>query len=143
MSHQRTLLLSLRPRFAAAILSGDKTTELRRRPVNAVPGTPIILYASSPTMAVLGTARLAGIHSRDPDTAWRQHRRALGLTHQEFYAYLDGAPAAYLLQLGHVQTLNEPLPLHHLRQQAPFRPPQSFRYVAASDPATLHELTAP
>ena len=143
MSNQRTLLLSLRPRFAAAILSGQKSTELRRRPVNAVPGTPIILYASSPVMAVLGTARLAGVHSSDPATAWHQHHSTLGLTRQEFDTYLDGATAAYLLRLCHVQELNEPLPLHHLREQAPFHPPQSFRYIATSDPSTLQELTAP
>lgn len=69
VSHQRTLLLSLRPRYATAILTGDKTTELRRRPVNALPGTPIILYASSPIMAVVGTARLADVHSCFPRLA--------------------------------------------------------------------------
>ena len=42
MTTARTLLLSLRPRFADAILSGAKTVELRRRPINADPGTPII-----------------------------------------------------------------------------------------------------
>jgi hypothetical protein len=48
----RTLLLSLRPQFADAILSGTKTVELRRRPINAQSGTPILLYASRPTMAI-------------------------------------------------------------------------------------------
>jgi predicted transcriptional regulator len=140
VSCQRTLLLSLRPRYASAILSGEKTTELRRRPVNALPGTPIILYASSPVMAVVGTARLADVHSCSPQTAWRRNHDTLGLTRQEFDTYLEGASTAYLLQLCRVQILNEPLPLHHLRQQGPFQPPQSFRYIAASDPSTLQEL---
>jgi predicted transcriptional regulator len=52
----RTLLLSLRPRFADAILAGAKTVELRRRPINARPGTAILLYASRPMMAIVGTA---------------------------------------------------------------------------------------
>ena len=142
MSQQRTLLLSLRPRYANAILTGDKTTELRRRPINARPGTPIILYASSPVMAVVGMARLGNVHSCAPSVAWRRHRTALGLSRAEFDAYLDGAAKAYLLELRHVQRLNEPLPLRRLREQAPFQPPQSFRYIAASDPSTLHELAA-
>lgn len=66
----------------------------------------------------------------------------MGLTRTEFDSYLDGAAKAYLLELCDVQELNEPLPLHHLRQQAPFQPPQSFRYIAASDPSTLQELAA-
>lgn len=140
---KRTLLLSLRPRFAEAILTGDKATELRRRPINARPGTPIILYASSPVRAVVGTARLASVDSCDPGTAWHQHQHTLGLTRQEFDTYLDGAPVAYLLQLRHVQVVNEPLPLDHLRRHGPFQPPQSFRYIAASDPSTLRELAVP
>ena len=72
---RRTLLLSLRPRFAQAILSGAKTVELRRRPVNAPPQTPIILYASSRTMAIVGTARLREVQTLAPDAAWVQHIR--------------------------------------------------------------------
>lgn len=140
MTVQRTLLLSLRPRFADAILARTKTTEIRRRPVNAAPGTPIILYASSPVMAVVGTARLAGVDLYAPGTAWRKYWRTFGLTRAEYDAYLDGSTVAYLLRLQHVHSLNEPLPLRHLRKDGPFQPPQSFRYIAASDPSHLKEL---
>lgn len=140
MTIQRTLLLSLRPRFANAILSGGKTTEIRRRPVNAKPGTPIILYASAPTMAIVGTARLRAVHACDPDEAWQTHHRTFGLSRAEFDAYLNGSNWAYLLLLTQVGPLDTPLPLHHLRQDGPFHPPQSFRYVAATDPASIREL---
>ena len=140
MTNYPAILLSLRPRFAQAILSGAKTVELRRRPVNARPDTPIILYASSPTMAIVGTARLRDVQVLTPDAAWQAHHRSLGLTRSEFDAYLDGTSRAHLLLLHRVCTLNEPLPLRTLRQEGRFQPPQSFRYVAASDPAPLHEL---
>ncbi len=140
MTNHRTLLLSLRPRFAEAILSGAKTVELRRRPVNAPPQTPIILYASSPTMAIVGTARLREVQTLTPDAAWSQHRRSLALTRPEFDAYLDGSPRAYLLILHRVCTLNEPLTLRELRQEGHFQPPQSFRYIAPSDPAPIRHL---
>jgi predicted transcriptional regulator len=137
---RRTLLLSLRPRFAEAILSGTKTVELRRRPVNAPPRTPIILYASSPTMAIVGTARLREVHILTPDAAWVQHSRSLALSRREFDAYLDGSVYAYLLVLHRACTLNEPLTLRDLRQEGSFQPPQSFRYVAPSDPAPVRHL---
>ena len=137
---QRVLLISIRPRFARAILAGTKTIELRRRPVNAEPGTRIILYASTPDRAVVGTATLQGTEAREPAEAWRRYRRRLGLERQEFDAYLDGSDCAHLLLLTQVCTLNEPLHLHRLRQDGGFRPPQSFRYVTASDPSSLREL---
>ncbi|MEU3114308.1 ASCH domain-containing protein [Micromonospora chalcea] len=137
---QRTLLLSLRPRFADAILSGTKTVELRRRPINAQPGTLVILYSSAPVMAIVGTARLRQVMVSDPQTAWGNHHPALGLQKDEYDGYLDGSPLAYLLHLTQVCTLNEPLHLHRLRQDGGFHPPQSFRYVAPSDPLPLREL---
>jgi predicted transcriptional regulator len=140
VTSRRTLLLSLRPRFADAILSGSKTVELRRRPVNAQSGTPVILYASSPTRAIVGTARLREVSVLSHDDAWRAHHHTLGLTRGEFDAYLDGSEYAYLLLLHRVCTLDRPLPLTDLRQDGPFQPPQSFRYVADSDPAALRGL---
>jgi predicted transcriptional regulator len=136
----RTLLLSLRPRFAEAILNGRKTIEVRRRPVNAQSGSPVILYASSPVMAVVGTARLAGIELCAAPTAWRKYSHTLGLTRAELDGYLEGIDKAFLLHLKRVNTLNEPLPLRHLQAEGPFRPPQSFRYVADTDPIGLREL---
>ena len=140
MTAGRTLLLSLRPRFADAILAGTKTIEVRRRPVNASAGTPIILYASSPLRAVVGTARLAAVENHDHNKAWRMYRHTLGLTRREFNAYLEGTEHVYLLHLRNVCILNEPLPLRRLREDGPFQPPQSFRYVAGSDPSQLHDL---
>lgn len=140
MTAERTLLLSLRPRFADAILAGTKTIEVRRRPINASVGTPIILYASSPMRAVVGTASLAGVHTYDHDTAWRRYRHTLGLVRREFDAYLEGTSRVYLLLLHNVCGLDRRLPLQHLREDGPFRPPQSFRYVADSDPSRLRDL---
>ncbi|WP_033346508.1 ASCH domain-containing protein [Catenuloplanes japonicus] len=140
MTSPKTLLLSLRPRFAAAILDGTKTIEIRRRPVNALPGTPVILYASSPVMAIVGTARLRTVESMPADMAWQRFQSSFALNRPEFDAYLDGVDTAVLLHLRAINTLNEPLPLRGLRQSGTFQPPQSFRYVAASDPAPLHRL---
>jgi predicted transcriptional regulator len=136
---QRALLLSLRPRFATAILNGTKTVEVRRRPVNAPPGSRVILYASAPVMAIVGTARLRDIEVTDPDNGWNQHHLKLGLSRSEFDTYLEDANA-HLLHLTDPSWLNEPLPLAELRQGG-FHPPQSFRYIAPSDPPQLRKLT--
>lgn len=136
----RALVLSLRRRFARAIIDGSKTVELRRRPINALPGTTVILYESSPTMAVVGTATLADVEVLRPYTAWRRYRSTLGLTWTEFMEYLDGTDQAHLLRLDDVKELIRPLTLETLRASAPFHPPQSFRYLSSADPRELHQL---
>ena len=52
---ERMIVLSLKPRYAEAILSGAKTVELRRiEPKLSVP-TRALIYASTPVKALLGT----------------------------------------------------------------------------------------
>jgi predicted transcriptional regulator len=136
----RPLLMSLRPRFAEAILDGTKTVELRRTRVSATPGTTIIIYASSPVMSVVGLATLVAVETARPSTLWRRHRHHLGLTHAEFRDYLAGTDTASCLSVAEPRTLPAPYALAWLRDHADFHPPQSYRYLAQTDPTPLHAL---
>ncbi|WP_144118309.1 ASCH domain-containing protein [Catellatospora sichuanensis] len=138
----RPLLLSLRPRFAQAILDGSKSAELRRRRVSAEPGTAVILYASSPLMAVVGTARVEKVRVLTPRGAWPHHGPNTALTRQEYYDYLDGSDIACLIYLHHIQRLPVVLPLGELRSTHRFHPPQSYRFITHDDPKTLQQLAA-
>lgn len=138
----RPLVLSLRPRFAESILNGTKTVELRRTRLSAPEGTCLILYASAPVMAVLGTAILAGRDTDTPEKIWRRHRRAVGLSRAEYEEYLAGARLATAVTVVSPQRLAMAYTLSALRNQAPFQPPQSFRFLSEEDPAQLHDMAA-
>lgn len=141
--NQHAILLSLRPRFAKAILNGTKTVEVRRRPIKAPGGTRLLLYASAPTMSVLGTAELSRVDVHDPDVAWKEHEQELGLSREEFDTYLKGSDVAHLIHVRNARLLNNPLPLSDLRASASaFKPPQSFRYLTAQDPRALWKALA-
>ncbi len=143
MTDERALLLSLRPRFAGALLDGTKTAELRRRRIAARPGALVILYASAPTMAIVGIGRLERTRVCDPEEAWREHSHQLGLLRPEFEAYLAGAKSACVLELHLVRRLSRPIPLASLRSSHGFDPPQSYRFVSASDSEALAALLKP
>ncbi|MFJ9565964.1 ASCH domain-containing protein [Streptomyces fuscichromogenes] len=136
---ERALLLSLHPRFATAILTGDKTVELRRQRVAVPPGTPVIIYATSPVMALTGTARLTGVDTATPGQVWRRHRTTCGISKAEYTAYMDGAAHASALLLDSPRPLSSPVPLNHLRATSTFHPPQSYRYLT---PQALRQLVA-
>ncbi|MFF7717661.1 hypothetical protein [Streptomyces sp. NPDC007988] len=136
---ERVLLLSLHPRFATAILNGDKTVELRRQRVAVPPGTPVVIYATSPVMALTGAARLVSVDTAEPGQIWRRHRTACGITRAEYTAYMDGASHASALLLCSPRPLSSPVPLDHLRATGAFHPPQSYRYLT---PQLLKQLVA-
>jgi predicted transcriptional regulator len=64
-SHTRALtgsmLISIRPNFADAILSGIKTVEVRRLRPAADPGTVAYVYASAPRKAMLGLFQIDSV----------------------------------------------------------------------------------
>jgi predicted transcriptional regulator len=120
-------------------MDGRKTVEVRRRRVSAAAGTDVILYASSPVRAIVGTARLLGSLICSPDEAWAQFSHTLGLARDELEAYLEGGDACLLL-LGDVRPVTPPLALVQLQQDHGFRPPQSYRYVSDSDPDEVRSL---
>ncbi len=131
-SDWRGVMLSIRPRYAEAIIRGDKTIELRRTRIHATAGTLVVLYSSSPTRSVLGTAVLDEIIEAQPAELWPRVKDEAGVTQVEFDRYFENAARGYGLRLRDAVALATPTPLHSIRANAGLEPPQSFRYVTRS-----------
>lgn len=134
----RTLLVSIRPRFAELLLDGTKTVELRRTRPQTPPGTPVLLYASSPVMQLVGEATVERVDHGNPEDVWRQHGSSTGLVRTEYDHYFTGSPIAVAIVLKDVRALRQPRTLAECRRRiTSFRPPQSFRYLDGSQRALL------
>lgn len=126
----RALLLSVRPRFARAILEGRKTVEVRRRFPEVPAGTTVVLYSSSPERAVLGTVRLTRTLRVDPKLVWATYSDDIDIEEDALEEYLLGADASTVLQVEDPETWAQPVTLGTLRELIGVEPPQSFRYLA-------------
>lgn len=140
----RALLISIQPRFAQAILDGTKSIELRRTRPTLEPNAQALIYASSPTKAIIGTATVTQIFQDKPEGLWATHKDATGVTAAEFTEYFEGAKIAYGLELLAVQRIDGPVALSELRQRG-LEPPQSWRYLDGALAALLsnRESAAP
>ncbi|MER6206866.1 ASCH domain-containing protein [Streptomyces sp. NPDC001642] len=130
---ERVMLLSVHPRFATAILAGTKTVEVRRQRVAAPPGTPVLLYATAPTMAIVGLARITSVRVASPREVWSASRTKAGISRREYDEYMSGALQASGLSLEAPVTFEVPVPLAALRASGSFHPPQSYRYLTGED----------
>jgi predicted transcriptional regulator len=129
---ETALFLSVKPKFATRILDGIKKIELRRIRPNVMPGQLVLIYGSSPAMALLGSAQVEEIVSGSPNDLWGHVKYEAGVSRREYENYFDGATTAIGIRLCAVQRLTRPIPLHELRERWPWlRPPQSYRYVHA------------
>ncbi len=131
-------LLSIRPQYAEAIISGKKKTEFRRvgfrREVSAA-----IIYASSPVQKILGYFSITGIEESEPDALWPRHRMKGQITYEEFKKYFDGAEKGVAISVGEVFYLREPVSLSDLSPA--ISPPQSFLYVSAETFDSVRRLS--
>ena len=125
----RALVLSLKPRFAEAILAGKKTVELRRIMPRITIPTLALLYASGPERSLVGTCIVHSVARLAVDELWRRHGAKTALSRPEFDAYLSGRDEGVALFLEQPDRLPAPIPLQALRRADNFRPPQSLAYV--------------
>lgn len=134
MTAPEVVLLSVQSPHVERILDGTKTVELRRRPLNLVPGTVVLLYAARARRELVGASVSGEVDRGTPDELWRRHRSASGLTRGEYDRYFEGASVGYALSLAGVRDLPAPIPLDELRRRWPrFTAPQTHRRVTTDE----------
>jgi predicted transcriptional regulator len=124
------VLMSIRPAYAEAILSGDKTVELRRRRPSFAVGTKVLVYATSPEQRVRGAFEVGGVIADAPAALWEAVAHRAALDRAAFDAYFAGAETAYAIEIANARRI-APTPI-------PIRPPQSYQFL---DPKRLRHRT--
>ena len=134
---QTRVLLSIRPRFAEAILSGTKGFEFRRRVFRDRDVDTVVMYASRPVGMVVGEFSVRRVLSLHPDALWAAIQHAPGIDKESFDSYFLGCESGHAIEVGAARRygalvdLKRDLRINH--------PPQSFQYL---QPAEVHRLPA-
>ena len=117
--------MSIRPRFASAILSGEKRYEFRRR-IFIQPVKVVVVYATVPIRRVVAEFEVRAVISGAPGTLWRRTRRFAGIERKLFFKYFRGAKVGHAIEIGDVKSYEIPYcPIERLG----IKPPQSFVYL--------------
>jgi predicted transcriptional regulator len=126
------LLMSIRPQYVKQIFAGTKTVELRRVRPAIEPGDRILIYSSSPVMAIVGTAEVEDLIVARPERLWIDVGKRTGISRAAFRSYFEGTGNAVGIALRAARPLKRQIPLEELRRRWPWlQPPQSFRYIRA------------
>ena len=126
------LLLSIKPRYTELIFAGSKRTELRRIKPRVGCGDIIVVYETSPTMALVGYAIVESLYTGSPESVWGKVKQSSGIEKQEFNNYYEGAEQAYGINISKAIKFNASVPLLKLKSLVTgFHPPQSYMYLSA------------
>lgn len=139
------ILISVKPEYCKKILSGDKTVELRRRPVRVSVGTTVWIYETVPRCRVGARAQVSEICEDTPTEIWRRFGDQVGISREQFASYFEGADYACAVVLSEVVPLRTPLQLADLRESlGAFVAPQFYRKLQMNGPElTLFRTFAP
>lgn len=136
--NSRLLLLSIRPTYAEKLFDGTKLVELRRTRPKVVGGDLALVYVSTPVSAIVGVLEIDRLIEASPRRMWSEVRHQAGISRQHFDEYYLGAERAFALFVKSARLLPRPIDLWYLRRLwQNFRPPQSFRYLPATDLSAL------
>jgi predicted transcriptional regulator len=120
------VLLSIKPRFAEKILSGEKRYEFRRAIFKRPRVRVIVVYASAPVQKVVGEFTISEILYDEVDSLWRRTRKYSGITEDVFYRYFENKDRGYALGIRRVKRYRIPFcPRKHFG----VFPPQSYAYL--------------
>lgn len=125
----KEIVISIKPAYAHAILSGAKLVELRRRfPVNVSSDTKVLIYSSSPEKALIGECRINKVVKAKTDELWKMTCRDAMISWDKFNQYFEGREEGYGIYVHSPKLYERPISLNRLREMYDFVPPQSFVY---------------
>jgi predicted transcriptional regulator len=123
------VLLSIKPKYAERIFSGEKKFEYRRVVWNKYGINKVVVYASAPVSMVIGEFKVAHkLCKRRLNLAelWWYTYKDSGITFEEFLEYFTGKPNGYAIAIKEPKLYDKPRPLSDYGIK---RPPQNFMYL--------------
>lgn len=131
-------LLSIHPRYAEAILEGEKRVEFRKRRF-ARPVDRVVIYATAPVQRIVGTFAIEAIDVDVPSALWQRYGAVGGIDRGVFDAYYLDADEGMAIKVGEVAPVIAHLPLAALGNLCP---PQSYQYLESEALCRLEPVVA-
>jgi predicted transcriptional regulator len=129
------LVMSIKPRFARAVISGEKRVEIRRSFSSKWVDHRLCIYSSAPEQKLLGEATVLSVVSASPEEIWATFGNEIGCGRAEFNEYAHGTQKLVAITLGDVREYEQPMCLQDIRALSggEFLPPQSHRTLGDKD----------
>lgn len=120
-----SMLLSIKPIYAKAILEGKKEYEFRKRRCKPRVNK-IVFYSTAPESKVVGEAEIEDIIEGSPSKIWELAKKTAGITRAKYCTYYHGYYNAIAYKLTNVVVY---VPPKKLSDYGIDHVPQSFIYL--------------
>ncbi len=120
------VLLSIKPKYAELILTGEKKYEFRRAIFKKTSVKKVVIYASSPISKVIGEFEIDDILSLKLTDLWRHTMEHSGIDKDFYDSYFSGKDIGHAIK---VKSVKRYAKHKELREFNLDYAPQSFAYI--------------
>lgn len=121
-----SVILSIKPIYAQAIMSGTKKVEFRKK-IFKRPVDKIFVYSSSPEKKILGFFTIKEIIKNSPENLWKEFNKIGGIEKNAFFNYYQGSDTGFSIKISEVEKYDNGIDPTDIFDN--FCAPQSFIYL--------------
>lgn len=119
------VLLSIKPKYANAILAGKKLVEFRKLTFKQKIER-VYIYSSSPEQRITGYFTIEDIISDTPEKLWREFSKVGSITEEDFFDYFANKEIGYSIKIKTVNKFKKSKDPKEIFKN--FVAPQSYMY---------------
>ncbi|MBT3487372.1 MAG: ASCH domain-containing protein [Desulfobacula sp.] len=124
------IALSIKPVYANAILSGEKTVEFRKNGIPIAVKT-IVLYSTQPEQKIVGYFDVKSCKVAPPSVLWEKYGKLGRIGFDDFNLYYKNKPSGKCFIVEKSYRFVVPIPLSKCKSFS--KSPQSFAYLLKSE----------
>lgn len=124
------ILLSIKPKYAESIISGNKRYEFRKIIFKRNYIKNVYIYCTSPVKRIIGSFKVGDIIEDRPIRLWEKLNKFSGLDEEEFFDYFKNIERGFAIEIKSIEKFEDPV--DPVKLIPGFVPPQSFCYVRFS-----------
>ncbi|XCF05572.1 hypothetical protein ABI125_12665 [Tamlana crocina] len=133
-----SVILSIKPIYARAIMSGTKKVEFRKK-IFKRPVDKIFVYSSAPEKKIIGFFTIKEIIENTPTKLWREFGDVGGIEKNDFFNYYQDSKTGFSIKISKVEKFEKGIdPTEYFEN---FYPPQSFFYLEQKTVLDIEEKT--
>lgn len=121
-----SVILSIKPVYAQAIMAGTKKVEFRKK-IFKREVEKIFIYSSMPKKMIIGYFTILEIIEDTPANLWQKFNQVGGISEKDFFEYYKNADKGYSIKIDKVVKFEEEIePTEFIEE---FCAPQSYIYI--------------
>ncbi|CAM1363499.1 Predicted transcriptional regulator, contains an HTH and PUA-like domains [Tenacibaculum soleae] len=133
-----SVILSIKPIYAQAIMSGTKKVEFRKKTFKRQVDK-IFVYSSSPEKKIIGFFTIKDIVEDSPENLWKEFKEVGGIDKKSFFEYYQNSETGFSIRISEAKKFENGIEPSDFFEN--FNAPQSFIYLEEETAQNMEEKT--